>query len=339
MRYPELLKKGDTIGICAPSDGIIDPEKIARLDAAIDNLKNMGYKVIETESVRKSISGRSASSKKRAEEFMSLLENDDVKLIITATGGDFLIEIFDYLDLNKIKKLKPKWIQGYSNITVIEFIFNNMLDISSMYCQTVKDYAIKPIFKSLEDSLKIMSGEKVIQNSFEKFEKEWKNTYTDIFEGYNLTEEVVWKNLNGESKIEFEGRSIGGCFDDIINLIGTKYDNVKSYIKKYKEDGIIWFLEIFEMTTPEITRNLIQMKNAGYFENCKGIIFGRPLFVKEDYNITYSEAIKVGIGDLNIPVIIDADIGHVSPQLAVVNGAILKITSENGKGKIDTYLK
>ena len=130
MRYPELLKKGDTIGICAPSDGIIDPEKIARLDAAIDNLKNMGYKVIETESVRKSISGRSASSKKRAEEFMSLLENDDVKLIITATGGDFLIEIFDYLDLNKIKKLKPKWIQGYSNITVIEFIFNNMLDIS-----------------------------------------------------------------------------------------------------------------------------------------------------------------------------------------------------------------
>ena len=93
MHYPENLKIGDTIGICAPSDGIADLVKQKRLDYAIENLKSKGYKVIETESVRKSVRGRSASPQKRAEELMQLLEDDEVNLIIFASGGDFLIEL------------------------------------------------------------------------------------------------------------------------------------------------------------------------------------------------------------------------------------------------------
>jgi len=81
------------------------------------------------------------------------------------------------------------------------------------------------------------------------------------------------------------------------------------------------------------------MKHAGYFNNCNGIIFGRPLFIRNDYDITFNETVKEVLGDLNIPIICDADIGHVSPQLAIVNGAILKITSENGKGIVKTSLE
>ncbi len=84
MRYPENLKKGDIIGICAPSDGIVDEFKIARLDLAIKNLKSLGYRIVETKSVRTSIKGRSASSKQRAREFMELMENEEVKLILYA---------------------------------------------------------------------------------------------------------------------------------------------------------------------------------------------------------------------------------------------------------------
>ncbi len=81
------------------------------------------------------------------------------------------------------------------------------------------------------------------------------------------------------------------------------------------------------------------MKNAGYFENTKGIIFGRPLMLREDYEISFEEAVLSSLKDLNIPIICGADIGHVPPQLAMVNGAILKITSKDGKGKVETYLK
>ena len=339
MNYPENLKIGDTIGICAPSAGITSPEKILRLDKAIEQLESLGYKVIETESVRKDERGRSSSPQKRAQEFMELLENDDVKLIIFATGGDFLCEMLDYLDFEKIKKMKPKWMQGYSDITGISFLFNTILEIPSMYSQTIKDYAMKPLYRNLTDSLQIESGNEVIQTSFELYEKEWLEDNTNPYATYNLTEKVEWKNLTGEQKIVMQGRSLGGCLDCIKCFIGTKYDNVNNYIEKYKNDGIIWFLECFEMTFPEVFRTLWQMKNANYFKYCKGIIFGRPLMIRDDYDINFNQAVKDVIGNLNIPIICDADIGHVSPQLATVNGAIIKITSENGKGTLETFLR
>lgn len=345
MKYPQNLKKGDTIGICAPSGGITKPEKQQRLDEAIKQLQEMGYKVIETESVRKEEKGRSTTAKQRAEEFMQLLENEEVKLIIFATGGDYLVEMLDYLELEKIKTQEPKWMQGFSDITVIEFLFNTVLEVPSIYCDTIKSYAMKPLYRNLTDAIKIASGEKVAQSSFEKHEK----VINDIGQafavaeeeqmqnpsaGYDLTEKVEWKNITGEKRIEIQGRMIGGCLDCVQRFFATKYDNINTYIEKYKQDGIIWYLECFEMSSPELTRILWQMKNAGYFKHTNGIIFGRPLFFREDYETSFNEAVKEVIGDLRIPIICDADIGHVAPQIAIVNGGIMKIVSENGKGEV-----
>ena len=79
------------------------------------------------------------------------------------------------------------------------------------------------------------------------------------------------------------------------------------------------------------------MKNAGYFENCKGIIFGRPLMVRKDYDISYEEAIKDIFKGEKFPVIIDADIGHVPPQFPIVMGLIISVYSQSGKGEIKTF--
>lgn len=396
MNYPEKLKKGDTIGICAPSGGITEKEDILQLELAENQLRKMGYKIIETKSVRKEAKGRSASGKERAKEFMELLENEEVKLIIFAAGGDFLIEIFDYLDFEKIKDLKPKWLQGFSDITGISFLFNIILDIPTMYCQTIKYYAMNPLFRNLTDALKIEEGEGIVQKSFEKYQKvvdfresiENENTENDnlnlknnieekentnslenindennskkleekenreiaefqkeeynleeLTKTYELTEKVEWKNITGEEKIQIKGRSLGGCLDCIKGYIGTKYDKVNEYVERHKKDGLIWFLEVFEMNTPEVYRTLWQMKNAGYFKYCTGIVFGRPLFIREDYEINFNDTVKEALQDLEIPIICDADIGHVKPQLAIVNGAILEITSQNGKGTVKTILE
>ena len=93
------------------------------------------------------------------------------------------------------------------------------------------------------------------------------------------------------------------------------------------------------MSTPELFRILWQMKNADYFKYCREIIFGRPLFVREDYEISFDEAVKEALKDLEIPIITGADIGHVAPQMAILSGAVLEITSEKGKGTVKTYFK
>lgn len=338
MNYPEKLKKGDTIGICAPSGGIVEEHKIARLEAAIEQLRQMGYQVIETASVRKEERGRSADKKQRAKEFIELWEDDKVKLILYAAGGDFLIDMLEELDFEKLKTTKPKWTQGFSDITTLSFLLNTILDIPSMYCESVKDYAMKPLYKNLTDALDIMSGKQIIQTSFEKYEEEHKET-TNPYEGYYLTQKVEWKNIVGKEPIQMQGRALGGCLDCIRNFFGTKYDKIREYTEKYKEDGTLWFLECYEMGTAELYRVLWQMKQAEYFKHCKGILFGRPLFTRNDYDITFNETIKEVLEDLNIPIICDVDIGHVPPQMAIVNGAILKVTLEEGTGKVETILK
>ena len=340
MRYPEYLKKGDTIGICAPSCGIVRQDKVERLNYAKIALEEMGYKVIETPSVRTDYRLRSSDAKTRAEEFMSLYENPEVKLIIFATGGEFLCEIYDYLDLEKIKNLPPKWTQGYSDCTGISFIFNTLLNIPGMYAQTIKDYAMIPLHVSLTDSLKIMSGEDVTQHSFDMYEKEWIDSTQEenVRHAYYLNGKVEWKSLKDEDA-NIKGRLLGGCLDSIKFYVGTKYDNVNNYLEKYREDGFVWFFDCYEFNTPDFYRTLWELKNANYFKYCNGIIFGRPFSIEEICDITFVEVLHELLDDLNIPVIYDADVGHVSPQISLINGAIIDLKYENKKATIKQILR
>ena len=336
MRYPEFVKKGDSIGVTAPSKGIDVDYKLLELDNAIKNFEKMGYKIIETQNVRTCEQGRSSSAKERAKQFMELWKNDDISAIICAAGGDFACEMLDYLDFDYLKNTKPKWIQGFSDITNLDFVFTTNFDIATIYGENIRAYGMNQLYKTLTDSIELMKGKEIVQNSFgvcEPFGVE-KNT----FDSYKLTQKTSWKNLYGEKSVKFSGRCIGGCFDVIINLIGTKYDKVKEYIKKYKNDGIVWFFDIYEMSIPQLFCHLWQMKNAGYFEYCKGIVFGRPFIIKEDYEISFEKSVKDALGKLNIPIIYDADIGHIPPQMPIVNGAILEVSCENGLGWIKTFL-
>lgn len=336
MRYPEFIKKGDYIAVTAPSCGIVEPDKLEEYENAIKNIKNMGFKFIETENVRKYEYGRSSSAKQRAKEFMNVWKNEDVKAIICAAGGDFACEMLDYLDFEELKNTKPKWLQGFSDITNLGFVFTINLDIATIYGENIRDYGMKELFPNLTNSIKMMQGENIVQNSFGKYEPI--DEKREIFESYHLVKENKWKSLFNENELEISGRCIGGCFDVIINLIGTKYDKVKEFIEKYKEDGIVWFFDVYEMSTPQLFCHLWQMNNSGYFENCKGIIFGRPYLIREDYAMSFEDVIRDAIGDLEIPVILDADIGHVPPQMPIINGSMMNVKLTNSDAEVKFQL-
>lgn len=339
MEYPKKLEKGKYIGTTAPSAGITKEVDYVRLDNVKNNLDKLGYKYIETVNVRTDEKGRSSSAEERAKQLMELWKNPNVGAVISAGGGDFLSEVLDELNFEELKKYEPKWYQGYSDNTVLTFLLPIIMDVATIYGPNIKDYGMRNLHESLTNSLELMSGKELKQKSFDKCESgEWEERI-DPYEEYKLTKKVVWKNLRNQEEIYFKGRSIGGCFDVIVNLIGTKYDKVKEYISKYKDDGIIWFLEVFEMSTPQVFLHLWQMKNAGYFENCKGIIFGRSLMIREDYEISFEEAVRQALDDLDIPIVVDADIGHVAPQIPIITGAILEVNSKNGKGTIKNYFE
>lgn len=337
MKYPNFLKKNDKIGLAAPSDGVSDPIKQQRLDAAILTWKNLGYEIIEAEHIRCSKEGKSCDSNIQAKELEKLFLNPEISIIFCVSGGDFLLEMLPYLDYSIINQ-NSKWIQGYSDPTGLLFIITTKLDIATIYSDNFKAFGMNPWHESLKNNLEIIKGNIKSQNSFSLYEssnQEWKSG----LECYHLDTPVQWKNLWSQEEVILEGRIIGGCIDVLVSLVGTKFDYVKDFIEKYKEDGIVWYFDNAELTSEQLIRALWQLKMAGWFQYAKGIIFGRSGVESSYYDISFESALTKSLADLAVPVLWNLDFGHISPRMTIINGAIAQINYKEGKGSISFILK
>ncbi len=331
MIYPQFLKSNDYIGVTAPSDGIVGKIDTYRLDNAIKKFNKMNYKIKETKNVRKSIQGKSASSREQARELESLYEDEQIKCIICASGGDFLLEMLSEVNFDIIKN-NPKWLQGYSDPTGLLYTITTNLDIATIYADNFKSFGMEKWHKSLENNIKILEGNLIKQDSFRKYESSRKEKIIGN-EGYYLDKNVKWENLNCDD-IRIKGRIIGGCLDILAELFGTRFDKTKEYINKYKNDGIVWYFENCEMSSENVIRTLWKFKDNGWFNYTSGIIFGRSAIERSYYELSFKDAVSRMLLDLNIPIIINADIGHVSPRMTIINGALCDIVSKDGKGQI-----
>jgi len=328
MRYPKFLKDNSTIGITAPSCGV--GYKLDDYLKSIDNLKKNNYKIIETANVR-SEGDVSSSSDERAKELHELVSDNNIDYIMCATGGDFLTDMLPYVDFDLLKN-NPKWIMGASDPTNLLYIQTTRNDIASLYGHNAGSFDATKLYKSQEIAFEYIKGNIVDQESYELYE----NKDNERIDGnYNLTEKVKW--TSNKEKIDVTGRIIGGCLDCLRYLPGTKYDYTNQFIEKYKADGIIFYFDIFSMSQEDFYLTLFQLKEAGWFKYLKGVICGRILFPSGFTNKDYFTGICEILGD--IPIIMDADIGHVAPKLSIINGSICNIKYENNKGIIKQYLK
>ena len=334
MNIPDFIKKGDIIGVTAPSAGFTEQVDLTKLESAKFNLSEKGYEVIETENVRKCEKGRSSTGKKRAEEFLSLIRNEEVKYILSASGGDFLMEMLEYLDYELIKA-NPKWIQGYSDNTGLIYPITTICDMATVYSGNVGDYGMSLWHEGVKNNLKLLEGKNIEQKEFDLFENEYVKKVTG-YEGYNLTDKVKYEFVSENKSENFTGRLLGGCLDVLIMLCGTKYDKTAEFVRKYKEDGIIWYLESFDLSSARIQCALWQLKEAGWFEGAKGFLFGRPCFFREEYETDFNEAVKTALDSLNLPIITGCDIGHRPPRITMINGLMAEI-SFDGKHFIMKY--
>lgn len=319
MIYPNFLKQGATIGICAPSAGV--GRKIDSFDLSIETLKKQGYFIKETEHVRIN-DPRGGTAKQRGDELNQLFLDKDVDFVMCAAGGDFLNEMLPYITFSTLKK-HPKFIMGASDPTSILYPYTTICDVATIYGCNAGSYDLRPLPKHLKNNLQIIQGNLIEQKSFSRYqsEKPWE------VDGYLPKTKVNYQAT--VQTLDVTGRCIGGCIDGLKDIIGTKFDGTKQFIQKYKEDGFIWYFDNFALSAEGLYRTLIQMKYAGWFEYTKAIIVGRTLIESSETGMTYKEALQ-NITE-NIPLIYQADIGHTSPSMTMINGAILHLTYKNHK--------
>ena len=321
MKYPKFLnEKNNTIGVCAMSSGI--GHKLDSFDESMEYIKMHGFHVVETASVRNN-SEPSCDGLSRVRELNSLIEDEKVRAIWLAAGGDFQFETLPYLDFDLIEK-NPKWYLGASDPTNLLFPITCKCDIATIYGFNAGSFDTYGINAYSSLCLYFLKGKNSILHSSPK--------HQDV-DFYNDGAPILNTKTEYIGNCDVTGRLLGGCFESIHDMAGTPYDYVESFNTRYQSDGIIWFFDIFSMNSCDVYRALLKMKYMGYFKYTKTILVGRVLFKNVSNLIDYEEAFKKALPDIDV--VFKMDIGHTYPHMYVVNGAKAHVQVLNGSGSIE----
>lgn len=345
MRYPEFLKEKGTIGFVAPSFGCeIEPYRTA-FDNALKKLAALGFGLdLGPNCYAKEGVGISNTPEKCGEELTDYYLKEDNECLISCGGGELMCEILEHVDFEAIKKARPKWYMGYSDNTNMTFLLAVLCDTAAVYGPCAATFGMEPWHPAVSDAIEILQGKKHVLGSYEMWEKEG---LEDALAPYQCTEPLALKawQMAGDvmektGEASMKGRLIGGCMDCLVTLLGTKFDKVKDFLEKYKEDGFIWFLESCDLNVFGIRRAMWQMEQAGWFQYVKGFIIGRPLCNgQEMIGLDQYEAVLPTVRRHKVPVIMDADLGHLPPMMPLVTGSLAEIKMEKEKLEITMEYK
>lgn len=328
MIYPPFLKENDLIGVTAPSAGL-DEGHLPGYLRSLEHFHAQGWQVTETANVRLP-QLPSSSGPRRARELKALCEDRRIKMIWCAAGGDFLVEMLPEVDFAALAA-HPKWVQGYSDPTGLLLPITTRLDIATIYGPNAGGFDMEHLHPSLKTSLDILSGNIPVQHSFERWQPVDAAPRPDG--SYDLCRPVCWQTPCGP--VRETGRLLGGCLDVIDILRGTGFIDVPGFVKRYESDGVIWYFDVFAMTAEQVFYVLWSMKQAGWFRTARAVLLGRVMF-PGGMMLTYEQAVRRALGDL--PLALEADIGHVKPCFTLINGALGRVTVENGRAELEMEL-
>lgn len=328
MKEINYLKENGKISLVAPSFGCTTEPYQTRLKIAIDNLKQDGFTISEGVNIFASKHKiRSNTARKCAEEFMEAYRSDS-NAIISVGGGEIMCEILPFINFKELEKLPHKFFMGFSDNTNLTYTLATLSHIPTIYGPCAGSFGFKPYKYSVKDGLDLLMGKVKDTYGYPVWER-YKNKSDDPLKEGNYTEKKVLR-VYPNSEVEIKGRLLGGCLDCLITLCGTKFDKTKEYIEEYKEDGFIWFLEACDLSPVGIQRALFQLRQAGWFKYCKGFIMGRPLcFRKKMFGITHYRAIKEALKGIDVPLILDADLGHFDPSMPIITGVVASVEVKN----------
>ncbi len=296
--------------------------------------------------------------------------------IFACGGGELMCETLGCTDLDRVREAKPKWYAGYSDNTNFIVPLVTMCDTAAIYAPCAPAYGMEPWHRNLQDVFDILTGKKLTVSTYGKWESESLKNEEHPLEPYHCTEETVLRifapersgdggakdsgnvpgdgsanaRANGSGKlkelrrkkdfpIKMSGRLLGGCMDILTVLCGTEFDHVKDFQKKYADDGIIWFLEACDLNTISIRRVMWQLEHAGWFDTAKGFLIGRPFHFHEPVmGLDQYAAVLEIAGKHGVPVIMDADVGHLPPMMPLIAGSLAELTVEKKRVTVSMQL-
>ncbi|QUJ70097.1 LD-carboxypeptidase (plasmid) [Photobacterium sp. GJ3] len=340
MRYPSPLQPGSTVAVTAFSSGV--PSAChERLDIVIQGLRDQGFKVLEGQCLRENHAHVSAPAAVRTKELMDFLLDDRVDAIFPPWGGELAMEILPRIDWDLLRHAKPKWLVGFSDISTLSATLTATCGWASLHAANLMQLhpaEQDPLTSAVFSVLSLPEGESVALEQSACHEQIPSNYAADPNALLALCQPTQWQLLSsGQLKgaVQFSGRLIGGCLDTLGLLSNTPYLDLKYLKSQYPADGLILFLENSELSPTAMARMLWTMKLNGVFEQVNGILIGRDgSSKKHEKSLSHVAVLEQVLADLPVPVVYDTDIGHVAPNMPLVNGAFAEVSFQDGQGCI-----
>ena len=298
-RLPPYLKPGDTIGITCPAGFMTLPE----LEPALEAIRAWGFNLRIGKTVDQRDFTFGGTDTQRLSDLQEMLDDSTIKAIMCARGGYGCVRIIDQLDFRKFVEM-PKWVIGFSDITVIHAHLNHQFHIASIHSKMCNSFPDQPGQEEEGQRDSIISIQSALTG--------------------RLIEYPVVYDLNNRTGTG-QGILAGGNLKTIETLAGSASD--------LHTEGMILFLEDTGEYLYSIDRMFYNLKRSGKLEHLAGLLIGsfkvKPddpgdEFGKSVYNIVLDQ-----VAAYKYPVCFNFPVGHVKTNYALKCGVKheLKITS------------
>ncbi len=280
MITPPFLKKGDTVAIVATARKNIDDN----LQFATNLLSSWGLNVKIGSTIGLNLNQLAGTDEQRAKDFQDQMDNQNIKAIWCVRGGYGTVRMIDLLDFSKFKQF-PKWVIGFSDVTVLHNHLNTMG------------------FKSIHAIMPVSS----------KATEEAKESLRISVFGEKLSYIIDTHPMNRLGKAS--GELVGGNLSILYSLLGSK--------SAINCDDKILFLEDLDEYLYHIDRMMINLQRNGCLESIKGIVVGAMTKMKDNDIPWGKDALQI-IEDVtkkyNIPVMYNFPAGHIQDNRALIMG-------------------
>lgn len=338
MRYPRPLREGDVVAVTSPSSGVAEAER-PRLEFCVEHLRGLGYQV-EVGRCMDGTGVTSAPAADRAAELTAMLIDPRVRAVLPPWGGELAIDLLPLLDFDAIGAAEPTWFVGYSDTSTLMTPLTLRTGIATLHGTNLMDtpYTVPSPLKHWLDVATLDEGATVTQGPASHYQATWPDIRNDpTVREMELTVPGHWKVLDSSGPVRATGRLIGGCLDTMSMLPGTPYGDVPAFAERHAPEGLLVYLEVSDADALGAARMLHHVRLAGWLDAANAVLIGRSAGPDSD-GFTHTDALRHALGDLEVPVLYDLDVGHVPPQLALVNGALATVELDGTAGTLSQRL-
>ncbi|MES2329436.1 MAG: LD-carboxypeptidase [Bacteroidota bacterium] len=295
IKIPPYLAKGDTIAVVCPA-GFMPYEKAA---TCISVLQDWGYKVRPGKTLGSQFHYFSGTDEERLADLQVMLDDKEVKAILFGRGGYGMSRIIDQLDFKLFKK-HPKWLVGFSDITVLHAHIYRQFNIATLHA---------PMAAAFNDG---------------EYENEFIQSLRKALKGGISNYSCESHTLNRTGKAE--GELIGGNLSLVAHLIGS--------VSSFKTKGKILFLEDVGEYIYNVDRMMIQLKRSGMLQQLAGLVIGGFTEMKDTttpFGTDVFNAIHSHIKEYNYPVCFDFPVSHEKNNYALKVGMMHQLYVSKNK--------